>query len=77
MDKEGAAVEGVLTVAGFNFAGTGQNSGLLFIKLKDWSLRKDKSLGVEAVAQRATTLLPVGERGEYPRHRTSGGDGAG
>ncbi len=46
MEKEGGAVEGVLTVAGFNFAGTGQNSGLLFIKLKDWSQRKDKSLSV-------------------------------
>jgi len=38
-EHEKDAVEGVLTVNGFNFAGTGQNSGLLFIKLKDWSER--------------------------------------
>jgi multidrug efflux pump len=38
-EHEKDTVEGVLTVNGFNFAGTGQNSGLLFIKLKDWSER--------------------------------------
>ena len=57
MEKESDAVEGVLTVAGFNFAGTGQNSGLLFIKLKDWSERKDSSLSVSAVAQRASAYF--------------------
>ena len=34
LEQEKDAVEGVLTVNGFNFAGTGQNSGLLFIKLQ-------------------------------------------
>jgi multidrug efflux pump len=57
LEKEGDAVEGVLTVAGFNFAGTGQNSGLLFIKLKDWSERRDASLSVSAVAARATAFF--------------------
>jgi multidrug efflux pump len=54
LEKEGDAVEGVLTVAGFNFAGTGQNSGLVFVKLKDWSERKDPRLSVSAVAARAS-----------------------
>jgi multidrug efflux pump len=43
----------VLTVAGFNFAGTGQNSGLLFIKLRNWSERGKDSQSVTAIAQRA------------------------
>lgn len=54
LEKEGAAVDGVLTVAGFNFAGTGQNSGLVFVKLKDWDERSDASLSVSSVAQRAS-----------------------
>jgi multidrug efflux pump len=46
-------VEGVLTVAGFNFAGTGQNSGLVFVKLRDWDERKKPSQSVQALAERA------------------------
>jgi multidrug efflux pump len=42
-NEEKDTVDGVLTVNGFNFAGTGQNAGLLFIKLKDWDERKDAS----------------------------------
>ncbi|MEJ1966840.1 MAG: efflux RND transporter permease subunit [Gammaproteobacteria bacterium] len=57
LEKQGDAVEGVLTVAGFNFAGTGQNSGLLFIKLKDWSQRRDSSLSAEALAARASAYF--------------------
>ena len=32
--------EAVITVAGFSFAGRGQNMGLAFVRLKDWKLRK-------------------------------------
>lgn len=52
-EQEKDSVEGVLTVAGFNFAGTGQNSGLVFVKLKDWSERKSPERSVDAVAARA------------------------
>ena len=40
LNEEKDVVDGVLTVNGFNFAGTGQNSGLIFIKLKNWDERK-------------------------------------
>ena len=43
----------MLTVAGFNFAGTGQNSGLLFIKLRDWDERKDSRNRCGAILARA------------------------
>ena len=52
-NEEKDSVEGVLTVVGFNFAGTGQNSGLLFIKLRDWDERKKASQSVGAIVERA------------------------
>jgi len=54
LNNEKDIVDGVLTVVGFNFAGTGQNSGLVFVKLKDWSERKKASQSVQALATRAT-----------------------
>jgi multidrug efflux pump len=43
LEQEKGVVEGVLTVNGFSFAGTGQNAGLVFIKLRDWDERKDQA----------------------------------
>ncbi len=51
--QESDVVDGVFTVNGFNFAGTGQNSGLVFVKLKDWSERRKASQSVQALATRA------------------------
>jgi multidrug efflux pump len=55
--EEKDSVEGVLTVAGFNFAGTGQNSGFLFIKLRDWDERKKDSQSVQAIVERANKFF--------------------
>jgi len=52
-EHEKDTIDGVLTVNGFNFAGTGQNSGLLFIKLKDWDERKQASQQMPALLARA------------------------
>ena len=52
-EQEKDAVDAALTVSGFSFAGNGQNMGMCFVKLKDWSLRKNKNLRVDAVARRA------------------------
>jgi len=46
------AVQSAFTVSGFSFAGSGQNVGLAFVRLKDWSLR-DESQSVQAVIGRA------------------------
>ncbi len=54
LDREKDAVEAVLTVSGTSFSGRGQNSGLAFIRLKDWGLRNRSDLKVSAVAGRAT-----------------------
>ncbi|RJG01061.1 efflux RND transporter permease subunit [Noviherbaspirillum sedimenti] len=53
LENEKSVVESVFSVQGFSFAGTGQNNGIAFIKLKDWSERKSAGMGVDAVAGRA------------------------
>ncbi|WP_438480300.1 efflux RND transporter permease subunit [Oleiharenicola lentus] len=46
-------IESVFAVAGFSFGGQGQNTGLAFIKLKDWSARTRAEDRVKAIAGRA------------------------
>jgi multidrug efflux pump len=53
MEDEKANVASVFTVAGFSFAGNGQNAGLAFVRLKDWSERKNPDQKVKAIAGRA------------------------
>ncbi|MDV5226847.1 efflux RND transporter permease subunit [Providencia rettgeri] len=50
-------VESVFTVGGFSFAGQGQNMGLAFVVLKNWSERKGDENHVEAIVQRANIAL--------------------
>jgi multidrug efflux pump len=47
------AVNSLFTVAGFSFAGNGQNMGVAFVKLKDWEERQRPDLRVKAVAGKA------------------------
>src|SRR5215831_15637391 len=49
---EARMVDAVFTVNGFNFAGRGQNQGLLFVRFKDWSERTGKALKVDALVHR-------------------------
>ncbi len=53
LEQETKTVDAIITVAGFSFAGRGQNMGLAFVKLKDWKLRKTPDLKAPAVAGRA------------------------
>ena len=46
-------VDQVVSVIGFSFSGQGQNSGLVFVPLKDWSERKGAEHSAQAVAGRA------------------------
>ncbi|MDV2077933.1 efflux RND transporter permease subunit [Marinobacter xestospongiae] len=50
---EAEAVESMFVVAGFSFAGQGQNSGLAFVRLKDWEDRDLDTNGVDAIIGRA------------------------
>ncbi len=51
--NEKEAVESVMTVAGIGFSGRAQTNGIVWIKLKDWSLRNRPDLRVKAIAGRA------------------------
>ena len=53
-EKEKEAVESCMIVCGYGFSGRAQTNGLVFIKLKDWKLRKRSDLRAKAVAERAT-----------------------
>ncbi|AYM89150.1 multidrug efflux RND transporter permease subunit AcrB [Serratia sp. T13T92] len=52
-EKEGDNINSVFTVNGFGFSGQGQNTGLAFVSLKDWSERKGEENKVPAIAARA------------------------
>ncbi|BDA62866.1 efflux RND transporter permease subunit [Shewanella xiamenensis] len=51
MAEEG--VRSVFSVAGFSFAGQGQNMGIAFVGLKDWSEREAPGMDVQSIAGRA------------------------
>ena len=51
--EEKDTVDSLFTVAGFSFAGSGQNAGLAFVQLKPWDERKGAGMSAEAVAGRA------------------------
>ncbi|MEF3107649.1 efflux RND transporter permease subunit [Raoultella sp. WB_B2P2-3] len=53
MTQEKDNVANILTVNGFGFAGRGQNVGIAFIGLKDWSQREEKDKKVDALVSRA------------------------
>ena len=50
-------VESMVGVLGFSFSGQGQNSGLAFVTLKDWSERHDPANSASALAGRAFGAL--------------------
>ena len=50
-------VQSMIGVLGFSFAGQGQNAGLAFVTLKDWSERKEANQHADALARRAFGAL--------------------
>ena len=55
--KQNPVVDRVLMVAGFSFVGQGENVGLGFIRLKDWSLRTQPSEQIKAFIPAANAAL--------------------
>jgi len=55
--QEKDAADSIFTIAGWSFSGGGQNSGIGFVHLKDWSERKASRLGVDAIQERANDAL--------------------
>ncbi|MBB3258271.1 multidrug efflux pump [Paraburkholderia bannensis] len=55
--SEKDAVEGVLAIEGYGFGGSGQNAGMVFVRLKDFDKRKSANLSAQEVAQRASAAF--------------------
>ena len=53
LEDEKDTVRSIFTVAGFSFGGSGQNMGIGFVSLRDWSERTGPGMNVKAVAGRA------------------------
>ncbi|MEQ1448789.1 efflux RND transporter permease subunit [Acinetobacter lwoffii] len=65
LENEKEHVESVFSVAGFSFTGVGQNAGLAFIKLKDWSERHSPESQVGAIIQRGMALNMIVKDASY------------
>lgn len=65
LENEKEHVESVFSVAGFSFTGVGQNAGLAFIKLKDWSERNSPEAQVGAIIQRGMALNMIVKDASY------------
>ncbi|MBC1186441.1 efflux RND transporter permease subunit [Kluyvera sichuanensis] len=57
LTKEKANTNVIFTVDGFSFSGSGQNAGMAFVALKNWSLRPGEENSAQAIALRATKAL--------------------
>ncbi len=53
LNEEKDTVASVFAVAGFSFSGNGQNTGIAFVRMKDWSERKGAGQRVNAIVGRA------------------------
>lgn len=56
MTEETKGIEQIFTINGFSMAGQGQNAGLAFFKLKDWSER-GKGQDIDSILQRINVFL--------------------
>lgn len=50
---ESENIESIMAITGFSFSGSGQNAGMAFIKLHDWSLRQRSDQHADAIVQRS------------------------
>lgn len=53
LENEKDSVDSLFTVAGFSFAGSGQNTGLAFVRLKPWDERNSAGQQLSAITKRA------------------------
>lgn len=51
--NESENIESIMAITGFSFSGSGQNAGMAFIKLTDWSLRQRSDQHADAIVNRS------------------------
>jgi hydrophobe/amphiphile efflux-1 (HAE1) family protein len=62
LHQESRVADAVFQINGYNYAGRGQNQGMLFVHFKDWAERKGADLGVQAFIKRvAARFATYGE----------------
>lgn len=67
LENEKDNVRSVFSVIGFSFSGRGQNNGIAFVSLKDWSERTSKGQDVQSLAKRAMgTFSKIKEAMVFP-----------
>ena len=64
-ENEKEHVESVFSVSGFSFTGIGQNAGMAFIQLKDWSERTSPESQIGAIIQRGMALNMIVKDATY------------
>ncbi|ACS86288.1 efflux RND transporter permease subunit [Musicola paradisiaca] len=57
LTQEKDNVEAIFVISGFNFSGSGQNAGMAFVALKNWSQRSGEQNSAETIARRAMGAL--------------------
>ena len=57
LHDEGNNTEAIFTISGFSFSGSGQNAGMAFVALKDWSERPGVYNRADTISNRATMNL--------------------
>ncbi len=58
-------MESIFTVSGFSFTGVGQNAGIGFVKLKDWSKRTTPETQIGSLIQRGMALNMIIKDASY------------
>ncbi|VTP62681.1 Acriflavine resistance protein B [Serratia rubidaea] len=64
-EKDNVSV--VFTVSGFSLSGSGQNAGMGFISLKNWSERPGSENSADAIAKRAMATFPASATRRFSR----------
>jgi len=57
VEEESNNTEAIFTISGFSFSGGGQNAGMAFVALKDWSERPGVENRADTISNRATMKL--------------------
>ncbi len=57
LNNEANTTNTIFTISGFNFSGSGQNAGMAFVNLKDWSEREDVGNSAGEITSRVNKTL--------------------
>jgi multidrug efflux pump len=57
LNNEKDNTDAIFTISGFSFSGSGQNAGMAFVALKDWSERPGVANRADTISMRATRAL--------------------